>query len=78
VSFKRLPFPRRGQRSVAYRVIASQQGIRLYLDLVAMQVSRAQAAVIYVSGLQPPPASEVRRLSALVERRAMKAMRGAS
>jgi hypothetical protein len=77
VSFKRLSFPKRGQRSVAYRVIATQQGLRLYLDLVAIQVSRAQAAVIYVSALSPPPASELRRLSSLVERRAVKAMRGA-
>ena len=72
-----ISFPKRGQRSVAYRVVATQQGLRLYLDLVAMQVSRAQAAVIYVSALAPPPLGELRRLSALVEKRAVKAMRGA-
>jgi hypothetical protein len=76
VSFKRLAFPRRGQRSVAYRAVASVQGLRVYLDLVAMQASRAQAAVIYVSALTPPPSEELRRLSAVVERRAVKAMRG--
>jgi hypothetical protein len=77
VSFKRLAFPRRGQRSVAFRATVTQQGLRLYLDMVAMQVSRAQAAVIYVSGLTPPPADELRRLTGLVAARATKAMRSA-
>jgi hypothetical protein len=74
----RTAFPRRGQRSVAYRAIATQQGLRVYLDLVAMQVSRAQTAVIYVSALSPPPQGELRRLSGLVAKRAERAMRGAS
>lgn len=78
VSFRQLSFPTRGQRSAAYRAIATQQGLRLYLDVVAMQVSRAQAAVIYVSALSPPPPSELRRLTGLVAKRAEKAMRGAS
>lgn len=78
VSFKKLTFPKRGQRSVAFRAIATQQGLRVYLDLVAMQVSRAQTAVIYVSALSPPPQSELRRLTGLVAKRAEKAMRGAS
>lgn len=78
VSFRKLSFPTRGQRSAAYRAIATQQGLRLYLDVVALQVSRAQAAVIYVSALSPPPQSELRRLTGLVAKRAEKAMRGAS
>jgi hypothetical protein len=77
VSFKRLAFPPRGQRSVAFRATVTQQGLRLYLDIVAMQVSRAQAAVIYVSALTPPPPGELRRLTGLVATRAAKAMRGA-
>jgi hypothetical protein len=77
VSFKRIPFPERGQKSIAFRGVATQQGLRVYVDFVAMQVSRAQAAVIYVGALAPPPASELRRLTALVEKRAQKAMRGA-
>jgi ribosomal protein L13E len=63
---------------VAFRAVATQQGIRLHIDTVVMQVSRAQTAVIYASALAAPPASELRRLSALVEKRAEKAMRGAS
>jgi hypothetical protein len=77
VSFKKLSLPKRGQRSAAFRAIATQQGLRVYLDVVALQVARAQAAVIYVSALSPPPQSELRRLTGLVAKRAEKAMRGA-
>ena len=78
VSFKRLAFPKRGQRSVAYRAVASQQGLRIYVDVVAIQVARAQVSVLYVSGLSPPPQDELRRLTGVVATRAAKAMRGSS
>ncbi len=77
VSLKRIPFPARGTRSVAYRALATLQGVRFYVDVVSMQVSRAEAGVIYVNALAPPPQDEVRRLTKLVETRAQKAMRGA-
>lgn len=77
VSFKRLPFPRRGDRSIAYRAIATQQGLRVYIDVVAIGVGRAQAAVIYGTILAPPPQGELRRLTGVVATRAQKAMRGA-
>jgi hypothetical protein len=77
VSLKRIPFPSRGARSVAYRAVATLQGVRFYVDVVAMQVSRAEAGVIYVNALAPPPQSEVRRFTGLVATRAQKAMRGA-
>ena len=74
VSFARIAFPKRGARSVAYRALASVQGVRVYVDLVAMQVGRAQAGVVYVSALAPAPARELRRLTNLVAKRAAKAM----
>jgi hypothetical protein len=77
VSFKRVPFPTRGTRSAAYRAVATIQGIRVYVDVVAMQVSRSEAAVLYVNALAPPPQDELRRLTGLVATRAQKAMRGA-
>jgi hypothetical protein len=77
VSLKRIPFPSKGTRSVAYRAVATLQGIHFYVDVVSMQVSRAVAGVIYVNALAPPPQSEVRRLSGLVATRAQKAMRSA-
>ena len=77
VSFERFAFPRRGERSVAYRALATVQGVRVYVDLVAMQVGRAQAGVIYVSALVPAPGEELQRVTALVAKRAAKAMCGA-
>ena len=76
-SFGRIAFPKRGARSVAYRAVATVQGVRVYVDLVAMQVGRAQAGVVYVSALTPPPQGELRRLTNLVAKRAGKAMTGA-
>jgi hypothetical protein len=78
VSFRRISFPGRGDRSVAFRAIAAQQGLRVYLDVVAMQVARAEASVAYISVLSPPPQGEVRRLTGIVATRAAKAMRGSS
>jgi hypothetical protein len=78
VSFGRISFPGRGDRSVAFRAIAAQQGLRVYLDVVAMQVARAEASVVYISVLSPPPQGELRRLTAVVAKRAARAMRGSS
>ena len=75
VSFRRMAFPSRGTHSVAYRAVATVQGVRVYVDLVAMQVSRAQTGVVYVSALVPPPGDELRRLTGLVAKRAERAMR---
>ncbi len=76
-SFGRIAFPKRGARSVAYRALATVQGVRVYVDLVAMQVGRAQAGVVYVSALTPAPPGELRRLTNVVAGRAAKAMGGA-
>jgi len=77
VSFRKLPFPAFARRSVLYRVVAEQQGgVRLYLDLIALQHSRAQVAVVYGSGLSPPPAAEERRLAKVTAARMAKAMGG--
>jgi hypothetical protein len=77
VSFRRIGFPQRGDRSVAFQGVATQQGIRVYLDVVAIQVSRSQTAVVYITALAPPPLGELRRLTGLVAKRAASAMRGA-
>jgi len=76
LSFSRLALPRRGQRSVAYRLAVSQQGVRVYLDAVGIQQGRAQAGLIYIAALTPPPRGELLRLSALVARRMESALRG--
>lgn len=77
VSFRKLPFPTFAERSVLYRVVAEQQGgVRVYLDLVALQQSRAQVAIVYGSGLSPPPAAEERRLARVTAARMARAMGG--
>ena len=76
VSFRKIPFPGFGQRSVLYRAVAEREGIRVYVDLVALQQSRAQVAIVYGAGLTPPPAAEERRLAKVTAARMAKAMRG--
>jgi hypothetical protein len=78
LSFKRIPFPKLAQRSVAFRVIAVQQGVRIYLDLVALQYARAQVAIVYGAGLTAPPAAEERKLARVTAGRMTKAMGGSS
>jgi hypothetical protein len=75
VSFRKLPFPNVARRSVAYRVVASREGVRAYFDLVALQHGRAQVSIVYGALLEAPPASEERRLAKLVARRMASAMR---
>jgi hypothetical protein len=77
VSFRKLRFPTFAQRSVLYRVVGEQQqGVRIYLDLIALQHSRAQVAIVYGSGLTPPPATEERRLAKVTAARMATAMGG--
>ena len=73
--FGKLAFRRLGGRSVVYRAVAVQRGVRIYLDLLAIQQTRAQAAVILGSGLVPPPRSVELQLGRLVAGRMAKAMR---
>ncbi len=75
VSFKRIPFRSVARRSVAYRIVASRQGVRLYLDLIALQYTRAQVSIAYGNLYAPPPASEEVRLAKVVALRMARAMR---
>jgi hypothetical protein len=76
-SFKRIPFPRVAQRSVAFRIEVRSQGIPLYLDLPVLQHGRAHASLAFISGFAPVPKAEQVRLARLVAARAATAMRGA-
>ncbi len=73
-SFTKVAFPRLGHRSVLYRARAIQQGLPIYLDLLAIQHGRAQAAVILGSGAIAPPRDIELALVRLVARRMAKAM----
>ena len=80
VSLRKVPFPRVGQRTVAYRVVLSgnegQVTFKLYLDLVVVMHSRAHAQVIAGSALQPVPKAEQVRLARIVAGRMARALRG--
>jgi len=76
LSFRKIAFPHRAQRSVAYRLVALSQA-RVYFDLIFLQQSRAQAALLIGSALGPPPRDEELRLTRIVAGRMAKAMRGA-
>jgi len=76
-SFRRMVFPRFAARSVAYRLVASSQGVRVLFDVVVLQQSRGQAALLLGSALTPMPKAEEVRLTRIVAGRMAKAMRGA-
>lgn len=77
VSFRRLSFPRLAERSIAYRAVATSQGVRVYLDFVVLQRSRAQAALAMGSGLVPVPRADELQLARVIDGRMATAMRGA-
>ena len=76
VSFRRVSFPRLAERGVAYRMIATSQGVRVYFDIVVLQKSRAQAALLFGSALTAVPRSDQIRLAAVIAARMTTAMRG--
>lgn len=76
-SFRRIPVPRLAERSAAYRLAVVAQGIRAYLDVVALKQGRAQASLLMVSALAPVPGEDELRLARTVARRMKSAMRGA-
>ena len=80
VSLRKVSFPRLAERSVAYRVTLSamtaQGKVPVYVDLVAMLRSRAQATVIVGSALVPPQKVEELRLARIVAGRMATALRG--
>ena len=77
VSFRKIPFPRLAERTAAFRVAATTQGVPFVIDVVVLMQSRAQVAG--VSGIvgSTPPRAEVERLGRIVASRMKTAMRGA-
>jgi len=77
IAFRRLAFPRLAQRTVAYRLAAASQGVRVYVDVVVLQQSRAQAALLLGSALTPLAKAEEVRLATGIADRMKTAMRSA-
>jgi hypothetical protein len=80
-SLRKIAFPRVSDRTIAYRVklsVTTAQGVvPLYVDLVGLMRSRAQATVVVGSALVAPGRAEVLGLARLVAKRMATAMRGA-
>jgi hypothetical protein len=76
-SFGRIDFPRLAERTSAYRLVVSSQGLRVFLDVVGLKQGRAQVALLFGSGLTPMPREAETRLARTVARRMKTAMRGA-
>jgi hypothetical protein len=47
ISYRRISFPSVAPRSAAYRVLGSENGVRIYFDVVWMMRSRAQTDVVF-------------------------------
>ena len=77
LSFKRLSFSSLADRSIAYRLVATGQGITAYVDVVILQKARAQSALLFVAAPAPVAKSEQVRLARIVAGRMATAMRGA-
>lgn len=75
-SFGRLEFPKFGERTYAYRLVVSAQGLRVFLDAVGLKQSRAQVALLFGSALTPTPREVEERLARVVARRMRSAMQG--
>lgn len=76
VSLKAIATPRLAQGSVAFRAVAVQQGVRVYVDLVAMKHGRAQVGMAFASALAPTQRAEELALGRIVAGRMATAMRG--
>jgi hypothetical protein len=74
VSFKRVPLPRLAQRSVSFRVVAAREKVRVYIDVVALQHSRAFASFVVVTPLVAPPKAVSLRLGGIMAARMARAM----
>ena len=77
VSFARTPFPKLTDRTSAYRIVVEAQGLRVFLDVIALKQSRAQVGLLLLSGLTPMPRDEEVRVARIVAGRMKAAMRGA-
>ena len=79
-SLRKIAFPRVSQRTAAYRValLASVQGqdVPIYVDLVILMHSRAQAALYFGSGLATTARAEELRLVRLVAGRMARVIGG--
>lgn len=79
-SFRKIPFPRVAERTVAYRIRLSvetgQGAVALYVDLVALQHSRAHASILLGVPFDPVDRAVELRLARLIAGRMVRALPG--
>jgi hypothetical protein len=75
LAFRQIAFPRLAERSIVFRAVGIQKGVRLYVDLIVLQRGRARAVIVYLSGLEPPSRGKELRLARLTARRMAQALR---
>ena len=63
VSVRRVAFPRVGQRSLAYRLVAKFRTVPVYLDWIMAKHSRAAIMIMAGGAFTPVPRSELVRLA---------------
>jgi hypothetical protein len=76
VSFEKIGLPRLAQESIAFRAIAERDGVRAFVDVVALRQTRAFAAISLGSLGAPIPKPAVVRIARIVSDRMARAMRG--
>ena len=77
ISLRKLAFQRRAERSAAFRVVGSTQGIRIYMDFVVLMQSRAHVGVVVTGAARPVARGETVSLVTVLSARMKTAMRGA-
>lgn len=77
IAFKRVPFPRLAERTAAFRLLGTTDGVPVQLEFVVLMQSRAHATITL--GLVPigSPRAELERLARIAAGRMKTAMRGA-
>lgn len=77
ISFGRVAFPRLAERTVAFRLVAITDGLRIQVDLVFHMQSRGHGGVLVASLPLQSQRAELERLGRIVAARMKTAMRGA-
>lgn len=77
-SFGSVAFPSLAEGTIAYRAVASNQGVRIVVDVVTLRRGRAHVALAFGSAIVPFDRPAQIRLARVLAARMAKAMRGAS
>ena len=77
ISLRKVAFPRRAERSAAFRVVGATQGLRIYMDFVVLMQSRAHVGLVVTGAGRPVAKGETVNLVTAMAARMKTSMRGA-